>query len=392
MTAKNPKRIIGLDMHPDVFSAAALLGHDAASAQPLWQHDRIETTALERWARKHLQKGDTIVLEASGNSFDVARRLHVCGHCAIVLESAQASKIKHNFCNDDRQSAVKLARVYLSGLAKEVWQPDARTRERRDVLFAHRSAVKDSTIARNRLRGFLNAHGVRLPTGTALTKESTEKMVLKLRPWSPIQGTLLQEQLRTIREAQAKRVRLEKLMIKELASEPQWSQLWRLMGVRHIVAFALMALVGTIERFRTAKHLVGYVGLAPRRDQSGNNAKGVVHGVGGCGRKDLRSILLQSAQNALNQRQSPLHKWGWRIHLRKNRHIAAVAVARKLVVAVWYLLKGHYSPLEECSQHLDKKLRTIAAVLGLEELRAMSFTSYNDFITKQTQLIRSLSP
>jgi transposase len=392
MTAQKQRRIIGLDVHPDVFSAAALLGNDAASAQPLWQHDRIETAALERWARKHLQAGDTIVLEASGNSFNIAQRLQACGHCAIVLESAQASKIKHNFCNDDRQSAVKLARVYLSGLAKEVWQPDARTGERRDVLFAHRSAVKDSTIARNRLRGFLNAHGVRLPAGTSLTKESTETMVLNLRPWSPTQSSLLQEQLRSIREAQAKRVRLEKLMIKELASEPQWSQLWRLMGVRHIVAFALMAMIGTIERFRTAKNLVGYLGLAPRRDQSGNNIKGITHGVGCSGRKDLRSILLQSAQNALNQRQSPLHKWGWRLHLRKNRHIAAVAVARKLTVAVWHLLKGHYSPLEESSQHLDKKLRTIATILGLQELRALSFTSYNDFISKQTQLIRSLSP
>jgi len=392
MTAQNPKRIIGLDMHPDVFSAAALLGPDAASAQALWQHDRIETAALERWARKYLQAGDIIVLEASGNSFEVARRLHGCGHCAIVLESAQASKIKHNFCNDDRQSAVKLARVYLSGLAKEVWQPDARTRERRDVLFAHRRTVKDSTIARNRLRGFLNAHGVRLPAGTSLTKESTGTAVLNLRPWSPTQHCLLQEQLRSIRDAQARRVRLEKLMIKELAGEPQWSQLWRLMGVRHIVAFALMAMVGAIERFPTAKHLVGYIGLAPRRTQSGNDRQGVTHGVGGCGRKDLRGLLVQSAQNALNQRQSPLHKWGWRIHLRKNHNIATTAVARKLAVAIWHLLKGHYSPLEECSQHLAKKLRTIAGVLGLAELRTMHFTSYDDFITKQTRLIQTLSP
>jgi len=392
MTTGKHKRVIGLDMHPDVFSAAALLGDDASGARLLWLHDRMETTNLERWARKHLQPDDIIVLEASGNSFNIAQRLHACGYRAVVLESAQASKIKHNFCNDDRQSAVKLARVYLSGLAKEVWQPDARTQERRDILFAHRNAVKDSTSARNRLRGFLNEHGVRLPAGTPLTKESTEKKVLGLRPWSPIQSCLLQEQLRSIREAQAKRVRLEKLMIKELASEPQWSQLWRLMGVRHIVAFALMAMIGTIERFRTAKNLVGYLGLAPRRDQSGNSTKGITHGVSCGGRKDLRSVLLQSAQNALNQRQSPLHKWGWRIRLRKNRNIAAVAVARKLVVAVWYLLKGHYSPLEECSQHLDKKLRTIATVLGLDELRALSFTSYNDFISKQTHLIRSLSP
>lgn len=101
---------------------------------------------------------------------------------------------------------------------------------------------------------------------------------------------------------------------------------------------------------------------------------------------------MQSAQNALNQRQSPLHKWGWRIHLRKNHNIATTAVVRKLAVAIWHLLKGHYSPLEECSQHLAKKLRTIAGMLGLAELRTMNFTSYDDFITKQTRQIQTLSP
>ena len=45
-----------------------------------------------------------------------------------VLESHQASKIKENFCNDDRHSAGKLARVYLSGLAQIVWQPVEQTR------------------------------------------------------------------------------------------------------------------------------------------------------------------------------------------------------------------------------------------------------------------------
>ncbi len=57
----------------------------------------------------------------------------------MVLESAQAGKIRDIFCNDDRHSAVKLAKVYRSGLAKEVRQPDTKTREYREVFFAHRN-------------------------------------------------------------------------------------------------------------------------------------------------------------------------------------------------------------------------------------------------------------
>ena len=43
------------------------------------------------------------------------------------------------------------------------------------------------------------------------------------------------------------------------------------MGIRHRVAFARMAMVSDIHRFPTAKKLVGYLGLAPRKDQSGND-------------------------------------------------------------------------------------------------------------------------
>ena len=107
MNQTEGKRIIGLDMHPDVFAAAAL-SVDARREHADWVQDRLATADLERWAKKQLRKEDVIVLEASGNSFEVAARLHALGHPTVVLESAQAGKIRDNFCNDDRHSAVKL--------------------------------------------------------------------------------------------------------------------------------------------------------------------------------------------------------------------------------------------------------------------------------------------
>ena len=50
-------RVIGLDLHPDVFSAAALAGRDAATAQVEQSWDRLRTAELEKWARK-LQHDD----------------------------------------------------------------------------------------------------------------------------------------------------------------------------------------------------------------------------------------------------------------------------------------------------------------------------------------------
>ena len=99
-------RIIGLDMHPDVFAAAAIEKTAADISKTLWVKDRLNTADLEAWAKKQLEQTDILVLEASGNSFEVASRFHAMGFTCLVLESMQASKIKENFCNDDRHSAV----------------------------------------------------------------------------------------------------------------------------------------------------------------------------------------------------------------------------------------------------------------------------------------------
>ncbi len=160
------------------------------------------------------------------------------------------------------------------------------------------------------------------------------------------------------------------------------------MGIRHRVAFALMAIIGDINRFPNAKKLVGYIGLAPRKEQSGNNAKGVDHGIGGSGRKDVRTLLLQSAQNALVQRDSPLHKWGWKLLIKKHRNEAAAAIARKLAVSIWYLLKGHFTPLVEANTHLTTKLLKLATVLGKEQLRALGYINRDDFVVAQIKKIQ----
>jgi transposase len=381
-------RIIGMDMHPDVFAAAALVGTNAVRAAVEWVQDRRATGQLEAWAKKHLQPTDTVVLEASGNSFEVARRLHACGVTAVVLESAQASQVRENFCNDDRHSAVKLARVYLSGLAKVVWQPDELTRERREVFFAHRNAVKDTTRCRSRIRSFLNQYCVRLAAGTSLVEKQGLQVALGRRAWTPLQQQLLEQMFQQLWDGETRRKQLERIMVRELASDPRWSRLWRLMGVRHRVAFGLMAMIGDIHRFPTAKKLAGYFGLSPRKEQSGNNAKGREKGLGENGRGDVRALLIQSAQNALKQKESPLHRWGWKLALKKHHNQAVAAVARKLVVAVWHLLQGHFTPLLEAGAHLTAKLYKLATVLGRDVLKQLGFVDREAWVNQQIKLIQ----
>ena len=127
-------RIVGLDVHPDSFAGAILAGRDPARARVLSSSTRVDLKELEGWAERQTTKDDTLVLEASGNAFAVAGRLRALDRQVAILDSHQAGKIGKVYCANDRVDAVKIARIYLSGLSAVVWQPDAKTSERREVF------------------------------------------------------------------------------------------------------------------------------------------------------------------------------------------------------------------------------------------------------------------
>lgn len=136
-----PARVIGFDNHPDSFTAAILTGSEAASAVVQTVYDKIAQGQLEDWLCKHTKQEDTIVMEASDNSFAACEAIRALGRKAVVLESEQCAKIGKRYCANDRSDAVKLARLYLSGLAGKVWIPDATTRLRREVFYAYQQSV-----------------------------------------------------------------------------------------------------------------------------------------------------------------------------------------------------------------------------------------------------------
>ena len=101
--------------------------------------------------------------------------------------------------------------------------------------------------------------------------------------------------------------------------------------------------------------------------------------------------MIQSAHNALTQRQSPLHKWGWKLLVKKHRNQAAVAVARKITVSVWHLLMGHFTPLVDATEHLRMKLLKLATLIGRDVLNSLGFANREAFVNTQIKSIQ-LSP
>jgi Transposase len=145
----------------------------------------VELEQLEQWALRHTSTEDRLVLEASGNAFAVAARLRTIGRKVEILDSHRAVKVGKVYCANDRVDAIKIARIYLSALSPIVWQPDAKTLERREIFSAYQAVVKESTRAKQQLRAMLNEHCVRLEKGFRLCHPNAIRRLVALREWTP---------------------------------------------------------------------------------------------------------------------------------------------------------------------------------------------------------------
>jgi transposase len=313
-------------------------------------------------------------LEASGNSFQVVRSLAAVPRQARVLESGQMGKLKEAHANNDKISAVRIGKAYLAGTAKEVWVPDPQTQERRDWFHAHRKATKRLVQARNTLLSYLSDNGVRLRKGTRLAGgPQAEGKLRAARDWSARQWQVLEVLLLQLRHAEEQRRHWRGLIAREVLADPELLSLVRLCGVREMVAFALGAFIGNIQRFAGPKQLVKYVGLNPAFDDSGQGQwRG---GIGGHGRKDLRCLLIQGAQAILRTAQTPLAQWGKKLLARTGQvNLVVAAIARKLTVAVWYLLMGRWTPLEDIDARLVIKVGKMIGSVGPRALQSLGQT------------------
>jgi transposase len=370
-TANSVERVIGLDAHPDSFTAAILRGPTPAAAVVEKVFNQVPMAQVTRWAQRHTRAQDLIVLEASGNSFQVVRTLAALGRRAKVLESCQLGKLKEAHANNDRISAVRIGKAYLAGTAKEVWVPDPKTQEWRDWFHAYVKAIKRSTQMRARLRSYLSDNGVRLKGGTRLTQLGpAELQIRQARHWSGRQWQVIELFLADLRHADQQRQHWHSLIAQEVLAEPELLSLVRLCGVREIIAFALAAFIGDIKRFASPKQLVKYVGLNPAFDDSGNSAWS--GGIGGHGHKLLRSLLIQGAQAILRSSQTALARWGRKLLAAKGSvNLAVAAIARKLTVAAWYLMQGRWTPLEQMDARLLRKVSSMIGSVGQPRLKAL---------------------
>ena len=367
-TDKSVERVIGLDAHPDSFTAAILRGTTPANAVQEKLFNKVPMDRLQSWVKKNTTPQDHFVLEASGNSFQIARTLKASGRIVSVMESCYAGKLKEAHANNDAISAVRIGKAFLSGTAKTVWVPDLKTQERRDVFYAYLKTVKRTTQVQNRLDSYLSDNGVRLEREMKWAGDAEFKETLRnAKTWESWQWRIIEAMLLELSHAREQENQWHSLIAQEVIEDPSLLVLTRVCGVREIVAFALGSFIGDINRFAKPGSLVKYIGLNPAFDDSGKEKWS--GGIGGHGHKELRRLLVESA-HAVLRTQTPIGLWGKKLLGRKSCvNLAVAAVARKLAVSIWYLMKGQWPPVDEIDKRTEVKTGKIISQVGNQRIK-----------------------
>lgn len=227
---------------------------------------------------------------------------------------------------------------------------------------------------------------MRLPKGFRLCRPETLPRLVTLQDWSARQKLLLGEMPGSLIAARARRQRLRRMMALEIDEQPDFLRLYKLAGLSLSTTDALVAVIGDIQRFATSKKLVSYLGLNPSVVQSGEcDGGGALHGHG---RGSLRALLIQASKRLLTT-HNPLQKWGLGVALRRGMNKAAVAGARKLTVALWHVLKGHWNQALEENSTLLTKLTKLATELGVATLQELGYASKAEFKEKKPDVLRT---
>jgi transposase len=145
-------------------------------------------------------------------------------------------------------------------------------------------------------------------------------------------------------------------------ASPEIKRLMTIPGIDVTTAATLMAAIGDIRRFDSAKRLVGYLGLDARVRQSGLSPARHGH-ISKEGSSAVRHVLVQAAWAAIKT-PGPLRAFYQRIRARRGAQIAIVAVARKLAMLCWQLLTTGQDYAYQRPTLVARKLRTLQLRAG----------------------------
>lgn len=322
---------IGLDIAKSVFQVHGIDEHGKVQVRKQLRRKEVISFFTQ-------QAPCLVGLEACGSAHYWARELQALGH-TVKLISPQFVKpyVKSNK-NDARDA---------EAICEAVTRPSMRfvplkTPEQQAILSCHRArqgAVKARTAQANQLRGLLAEFGIVIPQGRQRLMAALPTLLAE--PEGALPGQVRQLFAPLFSQLQAFDRQIEELeqQIRQWHRANEASQrLEQVPGIGPLTASALVASIGDVRAFQNGRQLAAWLGLVPRQHSTGGKAQ--LLGISKRGDVYLRTLLIHGARAVLRHTEAKRRKSPWleKLVRRRNRNIAAVALAHKQARIVWALL------------------------------------------------------
>jgi transposase len=318
---------VGMDVHRKRSQVALVDEHGGQLLNRNLANDSAElTSTLGR-----LEPGTPVAFEAAygwGWLAELLEELELEPH---LVHPSRCKAIASARLKDDRVDARTLAQLLRAELLPEAWIAPQAVRDQR-ALLRHRAAlVRVATALKCRVHAILADRGVGVteplwgPSGRVLLAE------LDL---PTVQRTVVTDCLALIDAISPLVARLERDLLARTKPDPRVQALQALPGIGPITAMTLVAEIGDIGRFPTARKLCAWAGLTPAVR---NSDRKVRHGhITKMGSPWVRFVLQEAAQRA--KTRPPFASFYVKTAARRGKHIATVAVARKLLARCFHVL------------------------------------------------------
>ena len=258
-----------------------------------------------------------------------------------LVHPLQCKAIASARLKNDKVDAAILAQLLRADLLPEAWIAPPPVRQLRALLRHRAQLVRLRTLLRNRIHAVLADHGHGRPAGCWSGPGRAWLASLEL---PAVSREVIDDDLALIDALETVTGRLDWEIHQRARSDPRVKVLTQLPGVGPFTALVILAEIGDITRFPTARKLVGYSGLAPRVRQSGKSER--TGRLAKSGPKTLRWAAVEAAQPAW-RRSNPWHRLYSDVSRRQGYGQAKAAVARKVLIAAWHVL-ARQQPFKPC--------------------------------------------
>jgi transposase len=340
--------IIGCDYHPSFQQIAFVNQATGEYSRRRLEHKSGEA---EQFYRSLAGQQVRVGMEATGSMRWFERLLGELSFELWVGDPVKVRAAAARKAKTDKRDAELLLCLLLEKRFPRIWIPTVEQRDARQLVLHRHRLVQTRTRAKNQLRAMASNEGLYPKRRVWSQAGQAELMALTLSPWATVRRQDWQELLGELSRRIAP---LDRGLKQEAEQRPEVRLLMTHPGVGPVVAMAFVLTLCDPWRFATSKQVAAYLGLVPLENSSGRGRQRLGH-ITKQGNSLLRGLLTEAAHVAAKHDPEWQRKYV-RLAMKKNRSIAAVAVARCLAVRLWWMWKLglDYGQMKESRSHAEQ--------------------------------------